>query len=87
MSDQTHYLAWRETRPVPSPIMLGLGTPVVNFYQGQLVAIHAVDLDAAGPAEVAVCGMTVYGRVNGLFSQTEDAGRCGECAAFIGRAF
>jgi hypothetical protein len=85
MSDQTEYLAWRETRPVPSSLMMGSGSPVVNYYQGRLIATHAVAVDRAGPADVAVCGATVHGRINGLF-QTNVAGRCGECAELASRA-
>jgi hypothetical protein len=83
MSDQTEHLAWRETQPVPPGFIGGSGSPVVNYYLGQLIAIHAVAVDNARPAEVAICGMTVHGRINGPFSQTNVVGRCGECAEVI----
>jgi hypothetical protein len=85
MSDQTEYLAWREIQPVPSLFVMGSGSPVVNSHQGRLIATHAVAVENARP-RVARCRMSVHGRIDGPFSQTDVAGRCSECAELIGPA-
>jgi hypothetical protein len=86
MSDQTEYLAWQEIQPVPNTFMMGSGSPMVNYYLGHVIATHAVAVENARPAGIAVCGMTVHGRINGPFSQTNVARRCEGCAELIGHA-
>jgi hypothetical protein len=70
--------AWSDIRGKPLNDR-GLAQRLGNYQ------VHSKDVrENAGPAKVAVCGMTVHGRISGLFSQTKIAGRCGECAELIG---